>query len=167
MRLLSVLVPSVCFLVSACGGPESEEEARLEARQRLLGTYDVTGRLTTVTHGVSSSQPASETLVLQSGDSTEAVSLELSALGCSLRGKMLGEHSFTLQSRSCALPAEDSCVSTLSITGGSGALKDESLEVSLEAQRITRCGGPYTSQPITLRLSGPRRAAPEQSPRAP
>lgn len=157
MRLLSALVPSVCFLVSACGGPAPEEEALLEARQRLLGTYDVTGSLTTITQGVSSSQPMSETVVLQSGDVAEAVALGLSDLGCELRGKMLGEHAFTLQGRSCALAAEDSCVSTLSITGGSGALKGESLEVTLEAQRITRCGGPYTSRPITLRLSGPRR----------
>lgn len=157
MRLLSALVPSVCFLVSACGGPEPEEEALLKARQQLLGTYDVTGSLTTIAHGVSSSQPLSETLVLQSGDAAETVALELSALGCGLRGKMLGEQAFTLQGRTCALPPEDSCVSTLSISGGSGALKGESLEVTLEAQRITRCGGPHTAQPITLRLSGPRR----------
>jgi hypothetical protein len=157
MRLLPTLVPSVCFLVSACGGSPAEDDTLLEARQRLLGTYDVSGSLTTLTNGVSSSQPMSETLVLQPGDSSEAVALELSVLGCALRGKMLGEHSFTLHSRSCALPAEDSCTSTLSISGGSGALKGESLEVSLEAQRITRCDGPSTSLPITLRLSGPRR----------
>lgn len=157
MRLLSALVPSVCFLVSACGGPEPEDDALLEARQRLLGTYDATGNLTTIINGVSSSQPVSETLVLQSGDSSEAVSLELSALGCALRGKMLGEHTFTLQGRACALPPDDSCTSTLSISGGSAELKGERLEVSLEAQRITRCGGPHTSRPVTLRLSGPRR----------
>lgn len=157
MRLLPTLVPFVCLVVSACGGPEAEDDALLNARQQLLGTYDATGSLTTITNGVSSSQPASETLVLQSGDSSEAVSLGLSALGCELRGKMLGESAFTLRGRSCTLPPEDSCTSTLSITGGSGALKGESLEVSLEAQRITRCGGPTTSRPITLRLSGPRR----------
>lgn len=157
MRLLSALVPSVCFLVSACGGPEPEDDALLEARQQLLGTYDATGNLTTIINGVSSSQPVSETLVLQSGDSSEVVSLELSALGCALRGKMLGKHTFTLQNRACALPPDDSCTSTLSFSGGSAELKGESLEISLEAQRITRCGGPYTSQPVTLRLSGLRR----------
>lgn len=157
MRLRPTLVLSVCFLVSACGGPTAEEDALLEARQQLLGTYDATGSLTTITNGVSSSQPMSETLVLQSGDAAEAVALELSDLGCALRGKMLGKHGFTLQGRTCALSPEDACVSTLSITGGSGTLNGESLKVTLEAQRITRCGGPYTSQPITLRLSGPRR----------
>lgn len=158
MRLLSALVPSVCFLVSACGGPEPEDSTTLlEARQRLLGTYDATGSLTTISNGVSSTQPVSEILVLQSGDSSEAVTLELSALGCALQGEMLGEHAFILKGRSCALPPDDSCTSTLSISGGSAKLKGESLEVSLDAQRITRCGGPHTSQPVTLRLSGPRR----------
>lgn len=157
MRLHPTLALSVCFLVSACGGPTAEEDALLEARQRLLGTYDATGSLTTIANGVSSSQPLSETLVLQSGDSSESVALELSDLGCVLRGKVLGEHAFTLQARTCALPPEGSCTSTLSISGGSGALKGESLEVSLEAQRITSCDGPHTSRPITLRLSGVRR----------
>lgn len=159
MRLLPTLVPSVCLVLSACGGPEAEEDPLLNTRQQLLGTYDVTGTLTTITSGISSAQPASETLVLQSGASSEALSLVLSALGCGLQGKMLGERSFILQGRSCALPSDDACASTLRITGGSGALKGESLEVSLEAQRITQCGGPATSLPITLTMSGPRRAS--------
>ncbi|MCY1079843.1 hypothetical protein [Archangium lansingense] len=157
MRLLSALIPSVCFLVSACGGREEEDDALLEARQRLLGTYDVTGTLTIITNGVSSSQPASETLVLQSGTEREALTLELSVLGCTLRGKMLGERAFTLQSRTCALPPDDACTSTLGIANGSGSLTGDGLAVSLEAQRITQCGGPTTSRPITLTLSGPRR----------
>jgi hypothetical protein len=157
MRLLPPLATAVCLSLSACGGPEAEEEPLLDARQHLLGTYDVTGTLTTLTNGVPSSQPMSETLVLQSGTEREAVSLELSALGCTLRGKMLGEHAFTLQARTCELPPADACISTLRISGGSGGLKQEGLEVTLEAQRITRCGGPTTALPITLKLSGPRR----------
>ncbi|PTL83127.1 hypothetical protein [Vitiosangium sp. GDMCC 1.1324] len=157
MRLPSTIALSACLLVSACGGSEVEEDSTPALPRELIGTYNVTGNLTTIVHGVSSSSPTGETLVLQAGTSREALTLELVGLGCDFQGQMVGARTFTLRNRSCALPSDDACTSTLNFSSGSGGVKQEGLEVSLEAQRLTRCGGVTTATSITLVLSGPRK----------
>ena len=70
---------------------------------------------------------------------------------------MSGKRGFTLQGRTCALPPHGGCTSTLNFTGGSGLMQGEDLGLSLQANRITRCGNRTSATPYSLELIGSRK----------